>query len=302
MKLFELEKGTTLISARVNTHLISLLKEGEIPVSMIVEKMLTYFFTLPDEDKIKYVNLYDSKNIEIENIKYPKKVWSALEQPYTEGINIRELLMYAAEEDLKILTGYLDAGDLTEEVQSNNEENEQYRQVTEILNSLRINAREIFKEKLEYGEIVSKAAESLGVEVEKITELSTSQAELVIVKKFLLNKFLYIPPQEKQEMFKILGRPYMDSQTIFLNIAINDLPEIVLYKLMMWLAEFILQVAQEAVNKHFSDSMSRKMIFPILHITMLRHKYRYEQTPKCSVCQTAIIQGTKFCGECGARL
>jgi hypothetical protein len=298
MKLIELEKGTTLISARVNTHLITLLKEGEIPVSMIVEKMLGFFLTLPDDEKIKLVSRYDPKNIETKNIKYPKKVWSALEHDGTNMENIRELLMQAAEVDLIVLAGYLSTEDFLEKLRVN----DHYRYVTEILNILRMNAREFFEEKLEYGEIVCKVAESLGAEAEKVTGLETGQAELMIIKRFLLNKFSYIPPKKKQELFTILGRTYMNSPTIFLNIALNDLPEAVLYKLMMWLAEFILELKGDSLDQHFTDSMSRKLVFPIFYIAMLRHKYRYDQTPKCSICQTAIIPGTKFCGECGARL
>jgi hypothetical protein len=219
------------------------------------------------------------------------------QQDGTNKENIRELLMQAAADDLTVLAGYLSTEELPE-LQANN----QYRQVTEILNILRRNAREFFEEKLEYGEIVCKAAESLGVEAENVTDLATGQAELLIIKKFLFNKFAYIPPEKKQELFKILDRPYLNSPTIFLNISINDLPETVLYKLTMWLAEFILELKRDSLEQHFSDSMYQKMIFPILHIAMLRHKYRYEQTPKCSVCKTAIIPGTKFCGECGAKL
>lgn len=85
MKVSELEKSTTPIGARVNTHFINLLKESDIAISSVVESMIGYFLTLPDEEKVKMLYMYSPQNIELEQVQYPKLVWPELEQRYKKG-------------------------------------------------------------------------------------------------------------------------------------------------------------------------------------------------------------------------
>lgn len=82
MKVSELEKSTTPIGARVNTHFINLLKESEIPISSVVESMIGYFLTLSDEEKVEMVYRHTPQSIDLEQVKYPKLVWSELESRY----------------------------------------------------------------------------------------------------------------------------------------------------------------------------------------------------------------------------
>lgn len=86
MKVSELEKSTTPIGARVNTHFINLLKESEIPISSVVESMIGYFLTLPDEEKVKMIYRYSPQSIELTEVQYPKLVWRELESKYKKGV------------------------------------------------------------------------------------------------------------------------------------------------------------------------------------------------------------------------
>lgn len=85
MKVSELDKSTTPIGARVNSHIINLLKESEIPVSCVVESMIGYFLTLSDEEKVKMIFRHNPQHIELEQIKYPKLVWPELKNRYQKG-------------------------------------------------------------------------------------------------------------------------------------------------------------------------------------------------------------------------
>ena len=85
MKVSEFERSTTPIGARVNSHFINLLKESDIAISSVVESMIGYFFTLSDEEKVKMIYMYSPQSIDIEQVKYPKLVWSELEHRYKKG-------------------------------------------------------------------------------------------------------------------------------------------------------------------------------------------------------------------------
>ncbi len=76
-----IEKKDKNVGARVNQHLIGLLKEADIPISEVFKSALIYFFTLDDDEKIRFIENNDINNISSE-LKYPKLTWGAMKKKY----------------------------------------------------------------------------------------------------------------------------------------------------------------------------------------------------------------------------
>ena len=49
-------KDKTTVSARVNSYVVDMYKESEIPISMVIESGLVHFMKLDDEEKIKFIS------------------------------------------------------------------------------------------------------------------------------------------------------------------------------------------------------------------------------------------------------
>lgn len=86
MKVNELDKSTTSISARINSHYITLLKESEINISNVVEGMIGYFLTLPDAEKVRMLQQYSPDALDIIQLQYPKLIWSELKKQAKRGM------------------------------------------------------------------------------------------------------------------------------------------------------------------------------------------------------------------------
>ena len=325
MKVSELEKSSTSISARINTHFINLLKEGEISISSVVESMIGYFLTLSNEEKMKFLSLYSPKNMEIETIQYPKKVWSGLDSQYQKGEycmeTMREILMNASEEDLTILDGYIALSFSGKSYQAKLHSMEsRYQKVTELLATLLKLGRGFSGTRLDYGEFVCYVAKRIDLDEGEKPTGTTDYVEIEITRRFIINNFPYIPPTEKAELFTILGKtPSLvntEGVATLKALALEELPESVLYKLTGWVANAALQSFSGEKSDWGSDRRIDKLIcgllsgnnifrktilFPIFHMTMLRHRYRFSRIPKCSTCNAEILPGSKYCSECGSK-
>jgi hypothetical protein len=235
---------------------------------------------------------------------------------------MREILMNATEEDLTILGGYFAVALIGKDYQAklNSMEN-RYQKVTELLATLLGLGRGFFGAKMEYGELLCKVAERIDFDESGTPTGAADSIEIEIIRRFIINNFSYIPIAEKKELFNFLGKaPALAEEegvVILRNLAIDKLPEPVLYKLTCWVATAALRVFSGKKSYWESDRIIEKaignlltgngqfkktLLFPIFHLTMLRHKYRYNQIPKCSTCSAGIIQGSKFCNECGTKL
>lgn len=81
-KITDIETEKTHVGARINKHLVQLLKEAEIPVSDVIESSLIYFLTLSDADKVKFIDNYNLQSARVEDINFPKAMWSDLKEQH----------------------------------------------------------------------------------------------------------------------------------------------------------------------------------------------------------------------------
>ena len=75
---------TASVGARVNRHLVDLLREGDIPISSLIESSFIHFLLLPDEEKVKFIHKYDADKVNVEDIVFPKKQWGELVKDCSE--------------------------------------------------------------------------------------------------------------------------------------------------------------------------------------------------------------------------
>jgi predicted PolB exonuclease-like 3'-5' exonuclease len=68
-------KDKTTVSARVNSYVVDMYKESEIPISMVIESGLVHFMKLDDEEKIKFISQNLIDNVKIKELKKPKNSW-----------------------------------------------------------------------------------------------------------------------------------------------------------------------------------------------------------------------------------
>ena len=81
-KITDIETEKNHVGARINKHLVQLLKEAEIPVSDVIESSLIYFLTLSDADKVKFIDNYNLQSARVEDINFPKAMWSDLKEQH----------------------------------------------------------------------------------------------------------------------------------------------------------------------------------------------------------------------------
>jgi len=79
-KITDIETETTHVGARINKHLVQLLKEAEIPISDVIESSLIYFLSLSDQEKVDVVNRFNLESATIERIQFPKFMWSSMKE------------------------------------------------------------------------------------------------------------------------------------------------------------------------------------------------------------------------------
>jgi len=68
-------KDKTTVSARVNSYVVDMYKESEIPISMVIESGLVHFMKLDDEEKIKFISQNLIDNVKVKELKKPKNLW-----------------------------------------------------------------------------------------------------------------------------------------------------------------------------------------------------------------------------------
>jgi len=83
-KINELDKSEVNIGARVNKHLVDLLKEADIPVSEVIKSSIVHFLTLSDQEKVLFIH---NNNINSDKqVMYPTKLWCVLKQLYGKDV------------------------------------------------------------------------------------------------------------------------------------------------------------------------------------------------------------------------
>lgn len=83
-KINEVDKEEINIGARANKHLVDLLKEADIPVSEVIKSSLVHFLTLPDQEKVLFIQNNDINSEK--QVMYPTKLWCALKQLYGKDV------------------------------------------------------------------------------------------------------------------------------------------------------------------------------------------------------------------------
>lgn len=225
---------------------------------------------------------------------------------------IRDILMNSTDEDLSILAGYLIPMN-EKAIHTCNDRDKRYLYVNQLISSLQMIGRNFFYSKMEYGDIVRKLAESMEVNIDKKSYIGIDFIELAIAKKYIIKNLTCIPSEEKEELIKILGFTSSEVDTDYKNVISRlsyDLSDIIAFRLLTWLANVTLQSFLGNAREWDAEGIAffgRKdfrehVIYPLLFVTMLRHKYRYSQVPKCSACTAVIVPGSKFCNKCGAKL
>lgn len=225
---------------------------------------------------------------------------------------IREVLMNSTDDDLSMLAGYmLDSS--TKEINTYNDADKRYLHVNELVFSFSKMAQTFFYTKMEYGDLVCKLAEGMEIDRDKKSYIGTDVIELAITKKYIGRNLKYIPDEQKEELGEILGcnhaKTDVDHQYISKELS-KDLSDLTAYRLTTWLADATLQSFlgkgkewdSEGILFFGRKEFRQHVIYPVVCVTMLRHKYRYNQVPKCDACMAVIVPGAKFCNECGTRL
>lgn len=225
---------------------------------------------------------------------------------------LRHILMNSTEEDLSILSGYI-IGIKHKNINIDNDPSKRYLYVNEIVSSFQTMGQMFFHSKMDYGDLVHKLAENMEVNLDKKTYIGIDFIELAVAKKYILNNFKYIPNKEKAELTKILDINSAELDADDKNV-INRLSDIIsditAYKLITWLANATLHSFLDneqkwdcgGINFFGRKEFREHVIYPIIYVIMLRHKFRYNQIPKCNACNAAIVPGAKFCTQCGTKL
>lgn len=78
----------TTVSARVNSTVIGMYKESEIPISLVIESSLISFMKLEDEDKLKFLSENISDNVKITDLKRPNDDWKKLLSKYLAPLSL----------------------------------------------------------------------------------------------------------------------------------------------------------------------------------------------------------------------
>lgn len=225
---------------------------------------------------------------------------------------IRDIFMNATDEDLSVLAGY--STDIANKaINTGNDMTKRYLCVNELVASFQTLGRTFFYSKMEYGDVVRKLAESMEVNIDKKSYVGIDVVELAIAKKYIINNLQYIPNDQKTELIKILGFTSLEVDIDYKNVIIrlcDDLSDMIDFRLLTWLANATVESFvgntrewdSEGIKFFGRQDFRQHVIYPIIYVTMLRHKYRYSQVPKCSACKAVIVPGAKFCNECGTKL
>lgn len=78
----------TTVSARVNSAVVEMYKESDIPISLVIESSLINFMKLEDDEKIKFLSENISDNVKKEDLKKPKDDWKKLLSKYLAPLSL----------------------------------------------------------------------------------------------------------------------------------------------------------------------------------------------------------------------
>ncbi len=81
-------KDKTSVSARVNSLIIDMYKESEIPISLVIESSLINFLKLEDDDKIKFLSENLPEKVEVSELKKTNDEWKTFLNKYLKNLAI----------------------------------------------------------------------------------------------------------------------------------------------------------------------------------------------------------------------
>lgn len=243
---------------------------------------------------------------------------------------LREILMHSDEEDLQILIEY----------QKNDKRFkglDKYAKVSAIIDEIRANGTNTFQnillKKNEYDSIVRDVAKQLKVTYNKDATTDIIETEIVI--KLISDEFKTMSVDQQKEILENLGidnvSSILASPGLLAGILAAKLSGFAIYRLTAIAANAIAKailgkgltfVANAALMRGIGIALGpvgwgvsaawfafdlagpnfKKTIPSIVHIALLRQKYRENKNLKCPNCQSPIPLDAKFCMECGTKI
>jgi len=231
---------------------------------------------------------------------------------------LREILMHSDEEDLQILIEY----------QKNDKRFkglDKYAKVSAIIDEIRANGTNTFQnillKKNEYDSIVRDVAKQLKVTYNKDATTDIIETEIVI--KLISDEFKTMSVDQQKEILENLGidnvSSILASPGLLAGILAAKLSGFAIYRLTAIAANAI---AKAALMRGIGIALGpvgwgvsaawfafdlagpnfKKTIPSIVHIALLRQKYRENKNLKCPNCQSPIPLDAKFCMECGTKI
>lgn len=332
MKFRELSKEDSNIGIRGNKLLISTLKNADIPISDVLKAGLHYFFSISDNDKVRYISDYSSSLID-KNIFFPEAAWPTLQKKFLEEDNkmenLYELLVTADDNDLEVLIKY----QANESAYKNL--NTKQERVMRLIQDIETNGGNTFLNMLRnkgihYDEIVQDVAKQLKIKVP--SSIPVDRLEELIAEAFMEENYKKMSPEEQKQFLQDLG--YANGQWpagglgAALGLGIGKMGAFATYKLAVIAANYVSRlilgrglafVANQMLARGIALALGpigwgftalwgafdlagpafSKTIPSVLHVYYLRQKFRQKQQPKCTSCAYPIETNAKFCSDCG---
>jgi len=204
---------------------------------------------------------------------------------------------------------------------------DKYNKVSAIIDEISVNGTNTFQnilfKKNEYDSIVRDVAKQLKISYNKYATTDIIETEIVV--KLISDEFKNMSVDQQKEILDNLG---IDNIS---NISAAKLSEFAIYRLTAIAANAIARailgkrlpfVASAALMRSMGIAFGpvgwgvstawfafdlagpnfKKTIPSIVHIALLRQKYRENKNLKCPNCQSPIPLYAKFCMECGTNL
>ncbi len=247
---------------------------------------------------------------------------------------LREILMNSSAADLEVLAEY------QKELTKYQTVSSQELKISFLINEIRHNGGNTFANLIrgngvEYDEIVRDVAKHLKVNFNSQKPPDTDFLELEIIKKMITDEFSKMDPAQQKEVLASLGAENMDllkvSPVVLAGLLAANLSGFAIFRLSAIaanaIARFILgRGLTFGANTLLTRSLAvatgpvgwvlgtawmavdlagpayRITVPSVIHIALLRQKYRTTRQPQCSNCGAPVLQGTKFCAECGTKI
>jgi len=257
---------------------------------------------------------------------YERKIWEAKSMTET----LHEILMNSSDEDLQVLIDYQKCPD-----KFNYPNYNKAAKVLLLIEEIRTNGGNTFANLIrgkgvEYDEVVRDVAKQLKVNFHENAQ--TDVIEMEIIKKLISDEFDKMSLEQKREILETIGAEHAEAviaaPAMLAGLLAARLSGFAIYKLAAIAANAIAKAVlgkglafagNAALMKGIGVALGpvgwvatgawlafdlagpafRKTVPSVIHVALLRQKYRQNQLRKCDKCQTPLIAGTRFCAECG---